>query len=94
VCQVRGIRERQPFNIVGGRNGLCFDDSARRRLQPRHRRLHRLDAEKRRARGAFGRRHVALHQHRRERQHVGNVVEAIARIILREIVGGTQIDAE
>ena len=30
---------------------------------------------------------VLLHQHRRERQHVADVVEAVARVVLREVVG-------
>ena len=37
---------------------------------------------------------VFLHQRRRERQHVADVVEAVAGVVLREIVSRTQLDAQ
>jgi hypothetical protein len=46
------------------------------------------------ARDALRGGHVFFHQRRRQRQHVGDVVEAIAGVVLREIVGGPQIHAE
>ena len=48
----------------------------------------------RKARDPVGRRHVFLHERRRERQHVADVVEAVARVILREVVGWTLVDSQ
>ena len=45
-------------------------------------------------RDAIRRRHVLLHQHRRQRQHVGDVVEPVPGIVLREVVCRPDVDAE
>ena len=42
---------------------------------------------------ALGRRQVPLHQHGRHRQHVADVVESVADVVRREILGGIEIDA-
>ena len=46
------------------------------------------------ARDRVGGGQILLHQHRREREHVGDVVEPVAGVVLRKIVGGPEIDAE
>ena len=45
-------------------------------------------------RDLLGRRQVLLHQRRRDRQDVADVVEAVAEVVGRKIVGGAEIDAE
>ena len=48
-----------------------------------------------RARGdLFGRGQVLLHERRRDREHVADVVEAVARIVGREFVGRAEVDPE
>ena len=51
-------------------------------------------AEHRRTRDDARRVDVFLHQHRRQRQHVADVVEAVPRVVYRELVGGPQRHAE
>ena len=46
------------------------------------------------AREALRRGDVLLHQQRRDRQHVADVVEAVARVVDGELVGGAAVDAE
>ncbi len=42
----------------------------------------------------LGRSEVLLHQQRRQRQHVADVVEAVADVVGGEVVGGVEVDAE
>ena len=94
VTGVRRVGQAQPADVVlswrcaNGRHG------SRRRLQADDRRSLRFVPEHRRPDDLLRGDHVLLEQHRRQRQHVGDVVEAIPGIVLREVVGGTHVDAE
>jgi hypothetical protein len=45
-------------------------------------------------RDALGGRQIPLHQERRDGEHVADVVEAVARIVDREILVGAELDAQ
>ena len=94
VHRVECVGKAQPGDVVGGRNRHLIHDFAALRAQPRQRRFHRRRSEHRDPRHAIRGRHVLFHEHRRERQHVGNVVESVAGIVLREVVGRAQVNAK
>ena len=64
------------------------------RSQPDERGRQGGRAEDRRPRDALRRRHVLLHQRRRQREHVRDVVEAVAGVVLREVVRRPQVDTQ
>jgi hypothetical protein len=94
VRGVQGVGQAQAARVV--RRGHLADGAYLpcRHAQPDERRRRRLRPEDGRPRHALGRGHVPLHQHRRQREHVGDRVEAVARVVLREVVGRTQVHAE
>ena len=53
-----------------------------------------LRAEYGNVRSLFGGAHVVLHQNGRKREHIADVIEAVAGIVLGKIVGGLIADAE
>ena len=42
----------------------------------------------------FGRREVALQQHRREREHVADVIEPVAHVVRREVLRRVEVDPD
>ena len=52
----------------------------------RHRGVHFTRSEERELHHLFRRRKILLHQHRRKRKHVADVVEAVAGIVLRKVL--------
>ncbi len=94
VRRMRGVRQAEPGPVVLRRHRRRLHDLARAGVLPDQRRLERLGAEDCRPRDAFGGEQVALHQHRRDRQHVADVVEAIAGVVLGEVVGRAEIHAK
>ena len=77
-----------------GGNRARLVDLAALRAQTNQRRLHRRRTEERDPRDTVRGRQVFLHQDRRERQHVGDVVEAVTGIVLREVVCGSDVHAQ
>ena len=94
IQRVHGVRQAQARDVVRGGRLLERLHRAGAWLPPHQRRLHRRHAEERGARDALGGHEVALHQHGRQREHVGDVVEAVARVVLREVIGRPEVDAE
>ncbi len=94
VHGVERVGQAQPGDVVPGRHLAHLGDAPTFRAKPHEGGLHVGGAEERRARHPVGRRDVLLHQHRGQRQHVRDVVEAVARIILREVVGWPDVYAE
>ena len=94
VNRVERVRQAQAGDVVVERERARVAAAPAFGPQPRQGRLQRRRAEQRHARDVVRGRQVLLHQHRRQRQHVGDVVEPVAGIVLREVVGGTHLDAE
>ena len=88
------VRQAQAGDVVAVGEGLRIAVASSVGAQPRQRRFEVRRTEQRQARDAVCRRQVLLHQHRRQRQHVGDVVEPVARVVLREVVGGPRLHAE
>ena len=94
VHGVEGVRQAQPGDVVRRGDRPRFDHPAALRAEAEERRLHGRWSEERHPRDAARRRDVLLHQDGRERQHVGDVVEPVPGIVLREVVGRPDVDAE
>ena len=94
VHGMEGVRQAEPGDVVRRGNRPRFDDLTSFRAQPGQRGLHRRRSEERHPRDAVRGRHVLLHQHRREREDVGDVVEAVSGIVLREVVCGAHVDGQ
>ena len=92
--RVQRVRQRKTRLVVLEQRLRAFRNLPLARIQPRQRRLRDLGAVERRADHLVGGSDVALHQHRRQRQHVADVVEAVAAVVLRELVGWTDVDGE
>ena len=94
VRDVRRIGQAQARLVVRLGHLRRLHDLAWTGVLAFERRLARLGAEHRRARDSLGGQQVPLHQHRRHREHVADVVEPVARVVLRKVVGRTEVDAE
>ena len=94
VNGVERVRQAQAGDVVIERERPRVAAAPAFGPQARQGRLQRRRAEQRHARDVVRGRQVLLHQHRRQRQHVGDVVEPVAGVVLREVVGGTHLDAE
>ena len=88
------VRQAQSGDVVVAGERPRVADTPAVGAQARERRLHRRRPVERETRDPVRRRDVLLHQHRRQRQDVSDVVEPVSRIVLREIVGGMGVDAE
>ena len=94
VHRVEGVRHAQTGDVVVERERARVAGAPALGPQAREGWLQRRWAEERHAREVVCGRQVLLHQHRRQRQHVRDVVEPVAGIVLREVVGRTHLDAE
>ena len=92
--RMRRVGQAQACRVVGRGHGPHRGDDGGRCLQADQRRRLRFVAEHRRAHDLLCRAHVLLEQHRRQRQHVGDVVEPIPGIVLREVIGRADVDPE
>src|SRR5262245_66632982 len=86
--------QAQPRGVVFEQWFSGRDNFPEWRAQTRNRRFQRLDSENGRAGDLLGGGQIFLHQHRRERENVTDVVEPVARIILWEIISRTKVDAQ
>ena len=91
---VKRVGEAEPGDVVLGWDRRRLADAASLRSQPRQRRVERRRPEEREARDPLGRGDVLLHQRGRERQHVADVVEAVAGVVLGKVVGRPDVHAE
>ena len=94
VDGVERVGDAEAGDVVRRRHAALLDDAAAFGTQPDERRLERRRSEERLSRDPIGGGDVLLHQPRRQRQHVRDVVEAIAGVVLREIVGRLGADTE
>ncbi len=92
--RVEGVRHAEARDVVGRGHRHRFDDLAALGAQAGQRWRHVGRAKERSPGNAIRRRHVLFHQHRRQRQHVSNVVEPVAGVVLREVVCRTRVDAQ
>ena len=94
VLSVDRVAQRQAGSVVFVKHVRArLDARARRRYAYEARRL-RLGSVDGGARDAIGGDQVLLQERRREREHVAVVVEAVAGVVLREVLGQAQIDSE
>ena len=91
---VERVREAEPGAVVLRRERPRVAVAPPIRSEPDERRGHRRSPEHGRAGDPVGRRQVFLHERRRERQHIPDVVEAVARVVLREVVRRAQLDSQ
>ena len=91
---VEGVGETESGLVVGVRERARIARPAAIGAQLRQRRLEVRRPEQRQPRDPIRRRDVLLHQHRRQRQHVRDVVEAVPRIVLRKVVRRFRVYAE
>lgn len=94
VQGVDGVGEAQAGRVVVEERDRARLDLRARRLKPDERRLGRLGAVEGRADDPLGRGHVALHEGGGDRKDVADVIEAIACVVLGEVVGGAQVDTQ
>ena len=91
---VEGVGKTESGLVVGVRERARIARPAAIGAQLRQRRLEVRRPEERQPRDPIRRRDVLLHQHRRQRQHVRDVVEAVPGIVLRKVVRRFGVDAE
>ena len=92
--RVERVGEAQAGDVVVEERRHARLDLRARRLEADQRRLEVAGPPERGSGHPLRGRHVLLHQHRRQRQDVGDVVEAVAGVVLREVVGGAERHAQ